>query len=793
MNGKYFNVLEFNKIVELLKDRTSSSLGMEMVEKLEPSCDFDEVEHMLHETSEARSILIKRGHVSMGGIHDIESKAKRADIGASLDAGSLIMVADTLRAARLLSNSLSGDGDEEDFNYPIIQSLATSLYTHREIEDAIYNAIISEEEISDNASPELKSLRRRIVQKNQSIRSKLNSIISSSTYQKYLQDAIISVRGDRFVVPVKAEYRSVVSGIVHDQSSSGATLFIEPMSIVEMNNELRKLKLDEKEEIERILAELSEMIGNISGELISNQEILKRIDFAFAKGKLSVAMRGVEPKLNNERRFIIKNGRHPLLDKKTVVANTIHLGGDFDTLVITGPNTGGKTVTIKTVGLFALMTQSGLHIPADFGSSMCVYDNIFADIGDEQSIEQSLSTFSSHMTRIVSILEDVTENSLVIFDELGAGTDPVEGAALAIAILEDIKMAGAQCIATTHYSELKNYALTKDGVENAAVEFDIETLSPTYKLLIGVPGKSNAFEISKKLGLRDYVIERAKEFINTDNIALEDVLQNVEHNRLKAQQDMEEAERLKREIEELKKEHDEKLEKLVNQREKMLEKARSEAFSITRQAKEEVDDIIKELRRLETQRASKEKNREIEQLRKELTDSMGSLQPSIKSMIIPKVSGKEIKNLKAGDEVRVVTLNQEGTVVSVDTKRKEAVVQIGIMKMTLPFKSLRKAKGNQQSNVTKKTRNIIKAKSGRVKSEVDLRGMNLEEATLEVEKYLDDATVAGLEQVTIIHGIGTGVLKKGIQEVLKRNKHVKDKRPGGYGEGGVGVTMVTLK
>ena len=793
MNGKYFNVLEFNKIVELLKDRTSSSLGMEMVEKLEPSCDFDEVEHMLHETSEARSILIKRGHVSMGGIHDIESKAKRADIGASLDAGSLIMVADTLRAARLLSNSLSGDGDEEDFNYPIIQSLATSLYTHREIEDAIYNAIISEEEISDNASPELKSLRRRIVQKNQSIRSKLNSIISSSTYQKYLQDAIISVRGDRFVVPVKAEYRSVVSGIVHDQSSSGATLFIEPMSIVEMNNELRKLKLDEKEEIERILAELSEMIGNISRELISNQEILKRIDFAFAKGKLSVAMRGVEPKLNNERRFIIKNGRHPLLDKKTVVANTIHLGGDFDTLVITGPNTGGKTVTIKTVGLFALMTQSGLHIPADFGSSMCVYDNIFADIGDEQSIEQSLSTFSSHMTRIVSILEDVTENSLVIFDELGAGTDPVEGAALAIAILEDIKMAGAQCIATTHYSELKNYALTKDGVENAAVEFDIETLSPTYKLLIGVPGKSNAFEISKKLGLRDYVIERAKEFINTDNIALEDVLQNVEHNRLKAQQDMEEAERLKREIEELKKEHDEKLEKLVNQREKMLEKARSEAFSITRQAKEEVDDIIKELRRLETQRASKEKNREIEQLRKELTDSMGSLQPSIKSMIIPKVSGKEIKNLKAGDEVRVVTLNQEGTVVSVDTKRKEAVVQIGIMKMTLPFKSLRKAKGNQQSNVTKKTRNIIKAKSGRVKSEVDLRGMNLEEATLEVEKYLDDATVAGLEQVTIIHGIGTGVLKKGIQEVLKRNKHVKDKRPGGYGEGGVGVTMVTLK
>ncbi|TQQ84352.1 endonuclease MutS2 [Peptacetobacter hominis] len=793
MDKKSFNVLEFDKIIELLKDKASSSLGIEMIKKLEPSGDYEEVKYRLQETTEAQSILIKRGSVSMGGIHDIEDKVKRADIGASLDPGSLIMIADTIRAARILSNSLSGDGEEEDFNYPIIQSLATSLYTYRDIEDAIYNAIISELEISDNASPTLRDIRRRIVQKNQSIRSKLNSIISSATYQKYLQDAIISMRGDRFVVPVKAEYRSVVSGIVHDQSSSGATLFIEPMSIVEMNNELRKLKLDEQEEIERILAELSKMVGEVARELISNQEILKKIDFAFAKGKLSIDMRGIDPKLNEDRKFVIKNGRHPLLDRKTVVANTIYLGDEFDTLVITGPNTGGKTVTIKTVGLFALMTQSGLHIPADYGSSMCVYDNIFADIGDEQSIEQSLSTFSSHMTRIVSILKDVTENSLVIFDELGAGTDPVEGAALAIAILEDIKMAGAKCIATTHYSELKNYALTKDRVENAAVEFDINTLSPTYKLLIGVPGKSNAFEISRKLGLSDYIIDRAKEFIDTDNIELEDVLQNVEKNRLKAQEDREEAEKLRAEIEELKKEHQEKLEKLTNQREKMLERARSEAFSITRQAKEEVDSIIKELRRLETQRASKEKNMQIEQLRKELTDSMGSLQPTVKSMIVPKVASKEIKSLKPGDEVRVITLNQEGTVVSADNRKKEAVVQIGIMKMTLPFKSLQKAKGNTHSTVTKKTRSVIKSKSGRVKSEVDLRGMNLEEATLEVEKYLDDATVAGLEQVTIIHGIGTGVLKAGIQEVLKRNRHVKKKRPGGYGEGGVGVTIVTLK
>ena len=793
MDNKSFKVLEFDKIIEILKTKASSSLGLHKIENLEPSYDFEEVQYRLQETTEAQSILIKRGHVNLGGIHDVLDKVKRAEIGASLDPGSLLMVADTLRAARVLSNSLSGDGEEEDFNYPIIQSLATSLYIHREIEDAVYNAIVSEIEIADSASHTLRDIRRKIVQKNQSIRSKLNTIISSATYQKYLQDSIISMRGDRFVVPVKAEYRSVVAGIVHDQSSSGATLFIEPMSIVEMNNELRKLKLDEQEEIERILAELSKMIGEIAREIISNQEILEKIDFIFAKGKLSLEMKGIDPKLNKDKSFVIKNGRHPLLDPKKVVANTIYLGDEFHTLVITGPNTGGKTVTIKTVGLFALMTQSGLHIPADFGSSMCVYDNIFADIGDEQSIEQSLSTFSSHMTRIVSILDKVTEDSLVIFDELGAGTDPVEGAALAIAILEDVRMAGAKCIATTHYSELKNYALTKKGVENAAVEFDVETLSPTYRLLIGVPGKSNAFEISKKLGLSEFVINRAKEFINTENIELEDLLQNVEKNRIKAEEDRAEAEKLKTEIQMIRDAEAEKLEKLTNQKEKMMERARSEAFSITRQAKEEVDEIIKRLRELEQERASKEKNRQIEQLRKELTDSMGSLQPTVKSMIVPKVASKEIKNLKAGEDVKVITLNQEGTVVSADDKKKEAVVQIGIMKMTLPYKSLQRIKNQQQATVTKKTRSVIKAKSGRVKGEVDLRGMNLEEATLELEKYLDDATVAGLEQVTVIHGVGTGVLKTGLQDVLKKNKYVKKKRPGGYGEGGVGVTIVTLK
>lgn len=792
MNQKSLRVLEFNKIVDILKTKVSSSLGLKYIENLTPSSDYEEVKYMLEETSQAQGILLKRGAVGLNGIHDIEDKAKRAEIGASLDPGSLIKIADTLRVARNLKNTLASS-EEEEFSYPIIQGLSNSLYVYRDVEDKIYNAIVSEIEISDNASSELRDIRRRIVQKNQSIRSKLNSIISSTTYQKYLQDAIISVRGDRFVVPVKAEYRSYVSGIIHDQSSSGATLFIEPMSIVDMNNELRQLRLKEQEEIERILSELSALVGEISHDIISNQEILGKLDFAFAKGKLSITMKAVEPNLNEDKFINIKAGRHPLLDAETVVANDIYLGRNFHTLLITGPNTGGKTVTIKTVGLFAIMTQSGLHIPANYGSSMCVFDNVFADIGDEQSIEQSLSTFSSHMTNIVSILKDVTENSLVIFDELGAGTDPIEGASLAIAILEDVKMAGAKCIATTHYTELKNYALTKEGVENAAVEFDVDTLSPTYRLLMGIPGKSNAFEISKKLGLSEYIISRAREFIDDSNIELEDVLQEAEKSRLKAIEEREEAEKLKAEIEKVKQEYDERLAKITSQRDKLIEQAKSEAFRITRGAKEEVDNIIKELRQMENEMASKEKNRKIEALRKELSSSMGALQPSVESMIVPKVATKEIKNLKPGDEVKVITLNQNGSVISVDERKKEAVVQIGIMKMTLPFKSLQKAKADVKTTVTKGTRNIIKSKSGRVKSEVDLRGMNLEEAIMEVDKYLDDACVAGLEYVTIIHGIGTGVLKSGIQEVLKKNKHVKSQRPGQYGEGGAGVTIAVLK
>ena len=789
MNEKAMKVLEYNKIIELLKGQAGSEMTRKIISELKPFTDPRVIRTVLEETDEAVKLITYKGPLPLGNFYDIKSSVVFAQKGGTLNMKQLLQILYNMRITANVITWLKGDVPP----LPILQSLVEVLAVFKDLAEEIDRSIESEDTVSDNASSELRTIRRSIVRQNETIKNRINQMINKADNQSMLQDAIVTVRDGRYVIPVKQEHRSKFPGIIHDQSASGATLFIEPQVIVNLNNELRELEVAEQVEIERILGELSSRVGEHAAQLNNNQEILVQLDLIMAKGKLAHLQHGECPSVNDEGVLRLKEARHPLIDRKKAVPINITIGDKYNTLVVTGPNTGGKTVTLKTAGLLSMMAQTGLHIPASSGSTIPIYENIFADIGDEQSIEQSLSTFSSHMTRIVSILDKVTEDSLVIFDELGAGTDPVEGAALAIAILEDVRMAGAKCIATTHYSELKNYALTKKSVENAAVEFDVETLSPTYRLLIGVPGKSNAFEISKKLGLSEFVINRAKEFINTENIELEDLLQNVEKNRIKAEEDRAEAEKLKTEIQMIRDAEAEKLEKLTNQKEKMMERARSEAFSITRQAKEEVDEIIKRLRELEQERASKEKNRQIEQLRKELTDSMGSLQPTVKSMIVPKVASKEIKNLKAGEDVKVITLNQEGTVVSADDKKKEAVVQIGIMKMTLPYKSLQRIKNQQQATVTKKTRSVIKAKSGRVKGEVDLRGMNLEEATLELEKYLDDATVAGLEQVTVIHGVGTGVLKTGLQDVLKKNKYVKKKRPGGYGEGGVGVTIVTLK
>ena len=791
MNKKALKVLEYYKIIDMLKERASSSLGKKLADELEPSNSFEEVEHWQKETSEAQSLILKSGNIPLGGIHDARHLVRRAGMGSSLDPGHLLVVCDTLRAARRMKSFIEKrEGSEE---YPILTSLAQNLSVFRDIEEEIENSIISEHEISDSASPQLRSIRRRIVQKNEAIRSKLHAIITSASHQKYLQDAIVTIRGDRFVVPVKHEYKSNMPGIVHDQSSSGATLFIEPMSVVNMNNELRELRISEKDEIERILRELSAKVGEIEEEIGVNLDTLAQIDFIFAKGKLSVGMRAIEPSLSKDMKLRIKNARHPLIPSNQVVPINIWLGENFTTLVITGPNTGGKTVTLKTVGLFSLMNQSGLHIPADYGTSMCVFEDIFADIGDEQSIEQSLSTFSSHMTNIVEITKNVTRNSLALFDELGAGTDPVEGAALAMSILDDLYKLGVRTIATTHYSELKQYALTKPGVENASVEFDVKTLSPTYRLLIGVPGKSNAFEISKKLGLDDYIIDNAKEFISSENIEFEELLQDIETKRQRAQEDSQRALMDKQEAQRLRKELEEKREKVASQRDKIVSEAKREAQNILKKAKAEADEIVKKLRQLEKTGYSSEMGKKVEKLRHDMKKSMGSLDESVDKLILPKAAKKEIKGLKEGEEVEVITLGQKGSVISADEKKKEALVQIGIMKMNLPYASLQRIKKEESQKKHSGAGKIMKSKSQSVKMEIDLRGMNLEEAMYEVDKYLDDAYIAGLEKVTIIHGIGTGVLKSGIKQMLKKHSHVKSARDGGYGEGGAGVTVVHLK
>lgn len=792
MNEKSLKVLEYYKIIKLLNDNIKSELGKRVLDELKPQTNIEDVKQMLKETSEAQSILYKRGYVPFDGICDIKIYLKKAKIGSCLDPKGLLRVKDNLRGARVLRNFIRSKEENEPF-YETIEGLSESLNVYRDIEEQIEECIISENEISDNASTKLKQIRRGIANKKDSIKNKLNSIINSSSNEKMLQDAIVTIRQDRFVVPIKSEYKSNFKGIIHDQSASGATLFVEPMSIVNMNNELRQLKVDEKEEIERILMELTLIIGEVSDYIMSNLSVLAKLDFIFAKGKLSINLKALEPEILEEKIMYIKNARHPLIPKDEVVSNDFYIGENFSTLVITGPNTGGKTVTLKTIGLFSLMVQSGLHIPCDYGSKICVFDNIFADIGDEQSIEQSLSTFSSHMTNIVDIMNNFTKDSLVLFDELGAGTDPVEGAALAMSILDNLYTFKTMTIATTHYSELKNYALSKSGVENASVEFDVNTLSPTYRLMIGVPGKSNAFEISRKIGLSDFVINKAKEFIDSENIAFEDLMIDIERKRIKAKENEELSLELKKEAQELKEKYLIKKEKIESKKEKMVQKAKEEALEIVKEAKEKSEELIKMLRKLESEKSSKDKNKKIEDIRKEITKSIEGLSDNAKDILIPKNREKKLEQLKKGDYVRVITLNQEGIVLSCDDNKKKAVVQIGIMKMNLPYASLEKIKRKKEDNITKTTANIIKKKTKITKMEVDLRGLNIEEARIELDKYLDDACISNLENVTIIHGVGTGALKKGVLEILRTHKHVKEFRGGSYGEGGIGVTIVTIK
>ncbi len=791
MNDKTLKVLEYHKIIKKLTDKTESQLGKDMTKKIKPSTDIDEIEYLQGETKEALSLIIKKGNPPLYGIFDVSGELKITEIGGSLSPKSLIKISDSLRVSRSLKKYLKEIKDDETSSFPIIQGLIDDLRVFKDIEDEINNAIISENEISDNASPGLRNIRRQIINKNESVRVKLNSIINSQKYKKYLQDSIVTMREGRYVVPIKQENKAYFPGLVHDQSASGATLFVEPMAVVELNNELRELEIKEREEIEKILLELSGLVAEEAENIGNNQSILQRLDFIFAKGKLALEMDATKPILNKEGYINIKKARHPLLNVKNVVPIDIYIGKDFNTLVITGPNTGGKTVTLKTVGLLTLIAQSGLHIPADFNSQMGVFDQVFADIGDEQSIEQSLSTFSSHMTNIVSILDSLKDNSLVLFDELGAGTDPTEGAALAMSILDHLLKLNIRTIATTHYSQLKIYALTTDRVKNAAVEFDVETLSPTYKLLIGVPGKSNAFEISKRLGLQDYIIDYAKNLVSKENVEFEDVLQAIDEDRRIIEENKFQAEKLKYEVEKLKEELSTEKEKTKEAREKIILKAKEEARSILRSAKDESDSIVSELRKISSE-VEKDRNKEIHKAQERLKSSLDEVESSLSENVLNVKSKEPPKNLKVGDTVEVLSLNQVGNVLELPDENGNVLVQVGIMKVNVHISTLRRAKEEESGKTQTSTRKIIKSKAA-VKNEIDLRGKTLDEALLDLDKYIDDIYIAGLKEAYIIHGKGTGVLREGIKGYIKRHKHIKSFRIGKYGEGGDGVTVMELK
>lgn len=792
MNQKTLRVLEYKKIIEMLINKAESSLGIELVKKLMPVSDINLVQNLQDETDEAVSLLIKRGSPPLGGIHDISGEIKRAEIGAMLAPGELLRIADALRVSRQMKGFLKHAEEDKNSSYPLLGNLISELKTFKDIEDSVFYAIVSDEEISDNASSSLKSIRRQIGLKNEAIRSKLNSIINSPTNRKYLQDAIITIREGRYVVPVKQENKSSFPGLVHDQSSSGATLFIEPMAIVNLNNDLKELKIKERQEIERILIELTNLVSEVSVDIKQNVDILAKVDFIFAKGKLSLEMKGIKPLLNDKGYIKIKNGRHPLLSPHSVVPINVNLGKDFDTLIITGPNTGGKTVSLKTVGLLTLMAQSGIQVPADYGTEMAVYDNVFADIGDEQSIEQSLSTFSSHMTNIVDILNNVKKNMLVLLDELGAGTDPTEGAALAMSVLNYLHQSGVKTIATTHYSELKVYALTTKGIENASVEFDVDSLSPTYRLMIGVPGKSNAFEISKRLGLQDYIIKSAQNLLSKENVEFEDVLATIEEDRRISERNKEESERLKLELNMLKMELEDKEKKIEDTRQNIIREAKLEANKILKNAKIETEEIIKELREISVE-IEKEKNKRIQEAKDKLKNKLDNVQKDLTEDVLKRTNKNPPKNLKLGESVKVLNLGQTGNIITLPDDNGNVTVQIGIMKVNVAVSSLQRISREERKKGKSSTKNIIKSKTAGVKNEVDLRGKNLEEAILDLDKYLDDVYIAGLEQVYIIHGKGTGVLRNGISQLLKKHRHIKSYRLGKYGEGGDGVTVAQLK
>lgn len=787
MNEKALKVLEYNKVKEEIKKYTQTSASKELIDKLSPYNNIYEVREHLEETNEALMLLFKKGAAPFEGAYDVRKAVNMAEKGSSLMPVQLLRIANILSCARRFKDYVSHKESEE--SYRVIEDICEGIVPLKAIESDIFNAIVGEEEISDRASTTLHNIRRALKDKTSSVKDKVNSMVRS--YSNFLQENLYTIRGDRYVLPVKTECKAQVPGLVHDQSSSGSTLFIEPMGLVNLNNEIKELMLKEKAEIERILAELS---GKIYDNIIvvkNDMSIVYELDFIFAKAKYASQINAVCPSVNENGIIDIVQGRHPLIDPKKVVSMDIYLGREFTSLVVTGPNTGGKTVTLKTVGLLELMAMSGILIPARENSTVSFFNEVFADIGDEQSIEQSLSTFSSHMTNIVKIMESADEHCLALFDELGAGTDPTEGAALAVAILEELRKRGTRLVATTHYSELKAYALKIEGVENASVEFDVETLRPTYRLLIGIPGKSNAFEISKRLGLQEYIIEEARKGISKDTLKFEDLIQSLQERSIKAEENARKAEMLKIEAQKLKGKYEEKLYILNDTREKALMEGRREAKKILSEAKEEADEILKNIREIERLGYSSDARKKLEEERKRLKDKIDNAE---QGACKESQEGSGLQKVTEGEEVFVPSLNMKGIVLSQPDSKGEVQVQAGIMKISVKLKDLSKNKVEQLSKGQKKMqKREAKLNLRQVSTSIDLRGMDSEEAIYSVDKYLDDAFLGGLNAVTIIHGKGTGVLKNTITDMLKRHKHVKTYRLGNYGEGGTGVTVVEIK
>ena len=792
MNEKALTILEFHKIIDRLETHAGSAPGKQRCRELKPLTDIGEIRQMQRETTDALSRIFEKGSVSFAGVTDLRPSLARLAVGSALSIQELLSVCRLLDAAKRVkafSRSERADQAREDS----LTNLFSALEPLSALGAEIHRCILSEEEIADDASSNLKSIRRNMGAAHERIRSVLNGMVNGSA-RSYLQEAVITQRNGRFCLPVKAEHRGAVPGMIHDQSSTGSTLFVEPMAVVKLNNDIRELELAEAKEIEVILATLSGLVAEQSELIIGDISILSALDFIFARAMLSKGYNGFEPDLNEDGIIDIKKGRHPLLDAKKVVPIDIRIGEGFDLLVISGPNTGGKTVSLKTAGLFTLMGQAGLHIPAAEHSRLAVFQEVFADIGDEQSIEQSLSTFSSHMRNIVSFWEQADEHSLVLFDELGAGTDPTEGAALAIAILADLHARGSRTIATTHYSELKVYALDTPGVENACCEFDVETLRPTYRLLIGVPGKSNAFAISKRLGLPDYIIEDAKGYISREAGNFEDVVAGLENTRMEAERALEQAMADREEASRLKGSLESKESRISESREKILAQAREEAYRILRETKAYADETIRRYNKLGAGTlSSKEMERERNRLREKMGELEGEMLKERKGASGPKPKAATIK---IGDNVRVISMNLKGTVSSLPDSNGKLFVQMGILRSQVSLDDL-ELLPDEKAQAGKKTSSgsgkIRMNKSSSVATEINLLGRTTDEAISELDKYLDDAYIAHLPSVRIVHGKGTGALRKAVHDYLRRQKHVASFRLGSFGEGDTGVTIVTFR